>query len=60
MTTKPISIKGAGCKSGGGASKAVELTSGELLLVAETQLREERSDLKTAVAVSSGHSNHAQ
>ena len=38
-TTKPISIKGAGCKSGGCALKAVELTSGELLLVAESRLR---------------------
>ena len=39
MTTKPISIKDAGCKSGGGALKAVELTSGELTLVAESRLR---------------------
>ena len=41
MTTKPISIKSAGCKSGGGALKAVELTSGDLLLVAELRLEEE-------------------
>ena len=46
LTTKPISIKGTGCKSGGGALKAVELTSGELLLVAESRLRKERSNLK--------------
>ena len=46
LTTKPISIKDAGCKSGGGALKAVELTSGDLLLVAESRLKEERSDLK--------------
>ena len=39
LTTKPISIKDAGCKSGGCALKAVELTSGELLLVAESRLR---------------------
>jgi hypothetical protein len=45
LTTKPISIKGAGCKSGGGALKAVELTSGDLLLVAESRLKEERSNL---------------
>ena len=32
-TAKPISIKDAGCKSGGGALKAVELTSGDLLRV---------------------------
>jgi len=38
LTTKPISIKGAGCKSGGCALKAVELTSGELTLVAESRL----------------------
>ena len=41
LTTKPTSIKGAGCKSGGGALKAVELTSGDLLLVAESRLKEE-------------------
>ena len=34
LTTKPISIKGAGCKFGGRAPKAVELTSGGLLRVA--------------------------
>ncbi len=32
---KPISIKGAGCKSGGCARKAVGLTSGDLPLVVE-------------------------
>ena len=41
LTTKPISIKGAGCKSGGAALKAVEFTSGDLLLVAESRLKEE-------------------
>jgi hypothetical protein len=46
LTRKPISIKGAGCKSGGGALKAVEFTSGDLLLVAESRLKEERSNLK--------------
>ena len=35
VTTKPISIKDAGCKSGGCALKAVELTSGDLLRVVE-------------------------
>jgi hypothetical protein len=38
VTTKPISIKDAGCKFGGCALKAVELTSGELWLVAESRL----------------------
>ena len=39
LTTKPISIKDAGCKSGGCALKAVELTSGDLLIVLESRLR---------------------
>ena len=39
MTAKPISIKGAGCKFGGCARKAIELTSGDLPLVAESRLR---------------------
>jgi hypothetical protein len=45
MTTKPISIKGAGCKSGGCVPKAVELTSGDLPFVPESGLRVERSIL---------------
>ena len=39
MTTKPISIKGTGCKFGGCVRKAVELTSGDLPLVRDTGLR---------------------
>ena len=35
-TAKPISIKGAGCKSGGCALKAAELTSGDLPLVTKS------------------------
>ena len=38
LTTKPISIKDAGCESGGCAPKAVELTSGDLLRVVEPRL----------------------
>ena len=45
MTTKSRSIKGAGCKSGGCALKAVELTSGDLPSVRNSGLREEQSDL---------------
>jgi hypothetical protein len=45
MTAKPISIKGAGCKSGGCVRKAVELTSGDLPFVPESGLRVERSTL---------------
>ena len=40
---KSISIKGAGCKSGGCARKAVELTSGGLSHVPEWGLGVERS-----------------
>ena len=39
MIAKPISIKGTGCKFGGCVRKAVELTSGDLLRVAESRLR---------------------
>jgi hypothetical protein len=45
MTAKSISIKGTGCKSGGCASKAVELTSGGLPFVSDLRLRVERSAL---------------
>jgi hypothetical protein len=38
MTAKRISIKSAGCKFGGCARKAAELTLGDLLVVAKTQL----------------------
>jgi hypothetical protein len=37
LIAKSISIKGAGCKSGGCALKAVELTSGGLLYVPESK-----------------------
>jgi len=42
MTAKPLSIKGAGCKSAGCVRKAVELTSGDLPFVPESGLRRER------------------
>ena len=45
MTAKSISIKSTGCKSGGCARKAVELTSGDLLFVLYSGLRIERSIL---------------
>ena len=38
VTAKPISIKCTGCKSGGCVQKAVELTSGDLLRVANSRL----------------------
>jgi hypothetical protein len=42
LTAKSISIKGTGCKFGGCARKAVELTSGGLSFVPETRLRGKR------------------
>ena len=42
---KSNSIKGTGCKSGGCASKAVELTLGDLPSVLDSGLRPERSGL---------------
>jgi len=42
MIAKSLSIKGAGRKSGGRASKAVELTSGDLRRVPESGLGEPR------------------
>jgi hypothetical protein len=45
LTTKSISIKGTGCKFGGGVRKAVELTSGDLRRVLDSGLRNERSFL---------------
>jgi hypothetical protein len=48
MTSKSISIKGVGCKSGGCAVKAAGLTSGGLLRVPEPGLREPRGSLSAA------------
>ena len=45
MIAKSISIKGTGCKFGGGVRKAVELTSGDLLPVSNSRLRGEKSFL---------------
>jgi len=45
MIAKSISIKGVGCKFGGCALKAVELTSGGLSHVPESGLRVEQSTL---------------
>ena len=55
LTTKPISIKDAGCKSGGCALKAVELTSGDLLrvveLTTETAVRQSSAQQKSAEGI---------
>ena len=45
LTAKSVSIKGTGCKSGGCALKADELTSGDLPLVSKSRLRDEQSAL---------------
>lgn len=45
LIAKSISIKGTGCKSGGCVRKAVEITSGDLPFVVESQLRIEQSVL---------------
>jgi hypothetical protein len=45
MTAKSTSIKGAGCRFGGCALKAVILIAGGLLHVPESGLRVERSTL---------------
>jgi hypothetical protein len=45
MAAKPTSIKSTECKSSGCALKAVELTSGDLLLVSNSRRRDERSFL---------------
>ena len=45
VIAKSISIKGLGCRSGGCAPKAVELTPGDLPGVLETGLRKPQGDL---------------
>ena len=45
LIAKSISIKGTGCRSGGCAWKAVELTSGDLPHVPESGLRGEQFTL---------------
>lgn len=45
MIAKPLSVEGTGCKFGGCARKAVELTSGDLPVVPNSELRVERSIL---------------
>jgi hypothetical protein len=59
VTTKSVSIKGTGCKSGGCALKAVELTSGDLSFVSESRLRIERFGADRAAGVSRGRIRHA-
>jgi hypothetical protein len=64
MIAKSISINGAGCKFGGCALKAVELTSGGLPHVPESGLRVERSTLtvrqKSAAGIVAAQAAKAQ
>jgi hypothetical protein len=61
---KSTSIKGAGCKFGGCAWKAVELTSGGLSAVPESGLRVEQSTLivrqKSAAGIVAAQAAKAQ
>ena len=59
MTTKSVSIKDAGGKSGGRVSKAVELIGGELLHCLEFVTEGGVIHPDLAAAVSSGRSTHA-
>jgi hypothetical protein len=64
MTAKSTSIKGAGCRFGGCALKAVILIAGGLLHVPESGLRVERSILtvrqKSATGVVAAQAAKAQ
>src|SRR5271165_1304871 len=48
LITKSISIKDQGCRSDGGAGKAIELTWGGLRRVPNSELRAPRGDLTAA------------
>jgi len=59
MTAKSVSLKGTGCKSGGCATKADELTSGDLPLVSGSRLRIERSVLTGRQKSAEDEESHA-
>jgi hypothetical protein len=59
MSSKPISIKASVGKSGGGALKAVGLTTGGLLHVVETRLEKKRFFLSVQQKSPEGHSSPA-
>ena len=59
LTTKSISIKGAGCKFGGCVRKAVELTSGGLPFVSGIGTEGGAIDPDRAAEVSRGRSSRA-
>ena len=57
--TKSISIKDQGCRSDGGAGKAIELTWGGLRRVPISELRAPRGDLTAAQESAEGVVGHA-
>jgi hypothetical protein len=59
VTTKSISIKGTGCRSGGRVRKAVELTSGDLPFVLDFRTEGRVIDPDWAAEVSRGRIRHA-
>jgi len=59
LTAKSISIKGQGCRSAGGAAKAIELTQGGLRHVPTLELREPQGDLTGAQESAEGIVGHA-
>ena len=58
-TTKSISIKGTGCRSGGCVRKAVELTSGDLPFVSGFRTEDRAIDPDRTAEVSRGRIRHA-
>ena len=58
-TAKSLSIKGVGCRSGGCALKAVELTSGDLSFVRDSRTGGGAIRPDQTAEVSRGHSSHA-
>ena len=59
LIAKSRSIKDQGCRSGGGAGKAIELTQGGLRHVPTSELREPRGDLIGAQESAEGVVGHA-
>ena len=58
LIAKSRSIKDQGCRSGGGAGKAIELTQGGLRHVPTLELREPQGDLTGAQESAEGEVGH--
>jgi hypothetical protein len=59
LIAKSRSIKDQGCRSGGSAGKAIELTQGDLRHVPTLELREPQGDLTGAQESAEGILGHA-